>query len=296
MFKKLIERIDAVSDYVNPIVVRNMRRALGRGQMNWVLMIYACLLVVGCVLVYFLCDLDSLELHIYTSDFASYIFWAFIWHSILCSVGLVCFAPFSQNIDDEMFLITPITPRQYLHASMIETFIWTFLGISLFVPVVFIIFWQSPNFLVWATIMLFDGVLMGQIVTLVVLPFFVRVKNIRQMFYTSICFCIFGWAFTFFIMPLEFNLVNLVLTNTTSKLLLVIDGLVLWQIIFFCIFVPIGSLLTMIPAYRLSLYALRTRKKSIVRMFLLNVFCIILTNVVVTLICSGVTFVVFRFL
>jgi hypothetical protein len=298
MLKKLIERIDMVSDYVNPIVVRDMRRMVRCEQMHWSLMIYSCLLVVGCVLVYFLYDLDSLELYIYQFDRVHYFLWVFIWQYMHYCVIVVCFSHVSQNLDDEMFHITPITPRQYLHAYMFEMFIWTFLGISLFTPVVLIIFWQSPNFIMWTAIMLCDSVLAGQMITLVILPFIVRVKNSMQLFIVIICFVSVGWAFAIFIMPLEWELHSFILASTISKspTAVLTDPLFFWSIIFFCIFVPIGSLLTIIPAYKLSLYALKTRKKSIVKMFLLNVFFIILASVVVTLICSGITFVVFSFL
>jgi hypothetical protein len=292
MLKKLIERIDAISDYVNPIVVRDMRRMFGRGQMNWFLMIYSCLLVVGCVLVYFLCDLDSLELYIYKSDLASYILGVIIWYSAIQN-PVLCFQFFARNFDDEMFLITPITPRQYLHAYMFETFIGILLSMSLFTPVVLIIFWHSPNFIVWAAIMLCNVVLVGQIGILVILSFVARAKSSIQTNSAFICLCLCGSVFFLTISHLYLMFMSYVIMYI-SKLLTIGSPHIFWIVAFY-IWIPIGSLLTIIPAYRLSLYALKTQKKSIVKMFLFNIFYYILLGVIITLICSGITIVVLNF-
>jgi hypothetical protein len=286
MFKKLIERIDAINDYVNPIVVRDMRRAFGRGQMNWLLMIYACFVIVGCLLYYVFGEMDSLELGNSTGfDFCCVAITT--WASIICSTSVVDGEGFMRNLEDEMFLIIPITPRQQLHAYMFETFIFTTFWSSLFAPVVLMAFWLSPNFLTLAVIMTCGNALIGQATILVSLSFSARIKTKMQANLFALFIVIFSLILMYSCIGI-FVFVGTIMSIDSSK----------YSLIFHTIYIslPIGLLLITATAYRLSSYAFKTRNKSIVRMYLLNIFCYTLLSVVITLICLGVAFVVFNFL
>jgi hypothetical protein len=284
MFKKLIERIDSVSDYVNPIVVRDMRKAFWNGQMNWVLMIYACLLVVACLLLY-VSEMDSLALG-NSTGLVFYCVMMTTWMSVICSTGVVQ-GSFLRNLEDEMFIIIPITPRQQLHAYMFETFLLTTFWTSLFAPVVLIIFWLSPYFLALAVIMTCGNALIGQANILVFLSFAARVKMKTQSKLFGVFWVIFSLVVLYSCIGI-FVMVGYVMSIDFSRYSLILHTIY--------ISLSIGLLLIAATAYRLSSYAFKTQHKSIVRIFLFNIFCYILLGVVITLICFGVAFVVFNFL
>ncbi|MDR1052686.1 MAG: hypothetical protein LBL39_00770 [Planctomycetaceae bacterium] len=289
MFKKLIERIDSVNDYVNPIVARDVRIEFSSSWLSVVVMIYSCFLIVVCLLVYFLCDLDLLELEINKSVCViNNMTWFIVF---LCVCSLSSLYVFSRIINlveftDAMFLLTAITPRQYLHAYMLETFIFSSFLTSLFAPAIFVILGQLSNFLAFIAIALCYEVLVAQMYALITLSFLARVKRSAQAGNVSICF-VFGWLISF--LPLLF-------------FALVWTDYFMWQTIgifeFISIYIllPIGLLLTGAMGYKLSLYAFKTRGKSLVRMFFLNIFCYTLLSVVMALIYFCIVFVVFNFL
>jgi hypothetical protein len=295
MFKKLIERIASVNDYVNPIVVRDMRKLFGRQQASAGVLGYVCYLILNCFHAYFIRGLDSWELEINTSIMTGNAFgWAVtmnMFFSVLLSLGIVC-QYVLQNLDDEMFLITTITPRQYLHAYMIETFILTLFCTSLFTPTLLIIYGQLSNFISLAIVMLCGNVLVAQTAVLVTLSFIAHRKRPMQVFFIFLCLV---WFFSYStIMMPWFVLFFLMWTDYLG-----------WQVIntgqtfgFVSIYIllPIGLLLVGVMAYKLSLYAFTIRKESIVKMAIHNILYYTLMSVVMALVYFCIAFVVFTFL
>jgi hypothetical protein len=293
MFKKLIERIDAVNEYINPIVVRDMRATFGQQPLSLWMIVYACLLIWGCLLVYFGYDLDSLELDLSqlktdnSADSMGSMFWVvLLTGSFPFLVSFVMlFKNVTRTLDDETFLITTLTPRQYLHAYMFETFIYTFFCTSLFAPVVLIIFGRVLNFLFLVAAMYCGNVLITQTIILVFLSFTARLKVqnysiVGFLWFFGLVFSIiiFFWCFyaffSLFAMALrdhfEYFLSLIIFISALSSLLLV--GLL---------------------AYKLSSRAIETRKKSILRMFFFNIFCYVLLGITVSVICFCTVFWVF---
>jgi hypothetical protein len=294
MFKKLIERIDSVNDYVNPIVVRDMRRAFGHKQLDVVMIAYICSIIAGCLVFYFFSDLGLLELELAKSESAilSY-FWlgGCVWISVIMGAIMVC-QYVVRSLDDEMLLITAITPHQYLHACMFEMFLFTTFCTSLFVPVVLIIFWQSSNALIMVAIVLGGNILVAQVAVLVPLSFIARLKQSKQIIYMGLgLYCgsfiflpmVSPWIFLIFLWTEYFEWSAIDMSNT-------------FGFISIFILLPIALLLTGMTAYRLSLYAFKTRQKSIYKMVLLNIFCYTLLSVSLALIYFCIAYAVFTFL
>ncbi|MDR1053196.1 MAG: hypothetical protein LBL39_03385 [Planctomycetaceae bacterium] len=293
MFKKLIERIDAVNEYINPIVVRDMRATLGHLQCSSLIIAYACFLIMICLIGYFLCDLDSFEQdlsRLKTDDSADSIGSMFM--VVLPSVMLpflvsfvMLFINVTRNLYDETFLITALTPRQYLHAYMFETFIYTFFCTSLLAPVVLIIFGRALNFLFLAAVMYCGNVLITQTIILVILSFTARLKAQTHIVVALFCMLgvIFSISITFWCFCAFFPLFAIALRDHLKYFIL--------PIIFISALISlllVGSL-----AYKLSSRAIETRKKSILRMFFFNIFCYVLLGIAVSVICFCTVFWVF---
>ncbi|MDR1052687.1 MAG: hypothetical protein LBL39_00775 [Planctomycetaceae bacterium] len=299
MFKKLIERIDSVNDYINPIIVRDMRSEFGKWQFSIAVMILMCLLVVACLLIYFFSDLDSLASDI-DKSVANFVFWKTTANDITGLIVFFCvfsacvsifgaFAYFVKNLTDEMFLMTAITPRQYLHAYMIETFIFTSLCMSLIAPMILIISGHVSNCIALVAIMVCDSVLFSQVGILIALSFVARTKRPNQ---TGNLVC--GVYLGLFIFLLPWFLLAFVWIN--SFMWHAIDMNNIFGIVSIYVLLPIGLLLTGVMGYKLSLYGFKTRGKSLIRMFFLNIFCYTLLNAVMALIYFCIAFVVFTFL
>jgi hypothetical protein len=313
MFKKLIERIDSVNDYVNPIVVRDMRRAFCNNKITWGMIIYAYFVIVDCLLIYFLYDLDSFELKINKSAtsfaFGAYLFTCAL--SIIFGGGMV-FQCVARGLDDEMFHITAITPHQYLHAYMFEMFIFTSYVMSLLMPLVFIFFGRTLKLLIMAAIAFCGNILVAQIVILVYLSFIARLKHSNQIIIVVLFVFEFFYPIMFlFIVMVPYYIVRLPvwLSIDTSHTLsppasrcnialvwLSIDTSHTLRIALTYTTVITSLLLTGATAYRLSLYAFKTRRKSLIKMILLNIFCYTLLSVVMALIYFCIAFVVFNFM
>ncbi|MDR1052685.1 MAG: hypothetical protein LBL39_00765, partial [Planctomycetaceae bacterium] len=289
MFKRFIDRIvEAVSERANPIVVRDMRRTFKYWPAGIVIIYNIFLLVFYC----------SSTLHLSLSDInrsvvTSYGFWRvdILWLiasfgiiiSVLQSVFIVCFRIF-QNTEDEMFLITAITPRQYLQAYMFETFICTFFYISLLVPLVLIIFSQTSDFLVLVSIMvimLFSSILLSQIAVLITLSFIAHIRCPTSRIYIMGVLYLVWILFSFTVIPCflwtfwwidYFGWQVIYETNCT------------FGFVSIYILLPISLLLVGVMAYRLSLYALKTREESIVKVILYNFLYYTFLNIVMTLI------------
>jgi hypothetical protein len=301
MFKRFIDRIvEAVSERVNPIVVRNVRRMFGHQAISSVIMSYVFLLIFY----------SSLKLNLLVSDinrsvvtnyaiWRADIFWQIALFGIIFGVlfsVMNTFIHVLQSLNDEMFILTAITPRQYLHAYMFETFIGTCFCMSFFIPVLLIIFSQTSDFLVLVeiiAIMLFCSILISQTAILVVLSFIARLKRPMHAIYHIIVFYISFILFSPIMLP--WVLLAFVWTDYFG-----------WQVIYatngtfgfvsIYILLPIGLLLVGVMAYKLSLYALQTRGESIVKMAIHNILYYTLFNTVMALIYFCIAFVVFTFL
>ncbi|MDR1290568.1 MAG: hypothetical protein LBK06_05145 [Planctomycetaceae bacterium] len=292
MFNKLIDRIDSVNDYVNPVVVRDMRRAFGCRKVGVAMIVYACLLVVTCLCVYFLCDLDSLEFTIGKNEFEfatiGYMFVVSI--SMVAGISMVCKCV-EQNLEDEMFLITTITPRQYLHAYMFETLIFMSFYIFLFMPVILTIGWRLSYSLIWAAIILCGTVFITQIIILIILSFIALAKRLGQASVIGFGLCI-GY-FLFFPILLPWFFVCIVLPNYVTWLPLNTSHNL--GIVSISILVAVSLLLLGSTAYKLSLNTFKSRKKSIIKMILFNIFCYTLLSTFIAVIYLCTAFVVFSF-
>jgi hypothetical protein len=311
MFKKLIERIDAINDYVNPIVVRDIRKGFGNRQMSVFMIFYACILIAICLCVYFLCDLNSLESNLNKAAI-SFDFWKALNNDIVFLFVFLCifaamsdfvvFGNFCQHFLDEMFLITTITPRQYLHAYIIETFILTSFYMSLSAPVILMILGQRSNFLALAVIMLCGSVLIAQTSVLIALSFFARLKNLNKNVNTNMGICsllggIIGLIMVGIILLLPlFPWIFLALVWTSYFHWQAINANNILGFVSIYILLPIGLLFICAIGYKLSLYGFKTRGKLIERMFFFNIFCYTLLSVVLALIYFCIAFVVFNFL
>jgi hypothetical protein len=301
MLKRFIDRIvEAVSERANPIVVRNVRRMFGHQPISSVIMSYVFLLIFYC----------SLKLNLLVSDInrsvvTNYALWRadILWNIAL--VGIIMSVLFSvmntfihvlQSLNDEMFLITAITPRQYLHAYMFETLIGTCFCMSFFVPVVFIIFSQTSDFLVLVeiiAIMLFGSILISQTAILVMLSFIARLKRPMHAIYHIVILYISMLLFSPITLP--WVLLAVVWTDYFG-----------WQVIYatnctfgfvsIYILLPIGILLIGVTAYKLSLHAFKTQGKSIIKMAIHNILYYTLMSVVMALVYFCIAFVVFTFL
>jgi hypothetical protein len=281
MFTKLIERIDAIGDYVNPIVVRDIRALFRNGQMSLSIMFYACFVIVVCLFTYFFINLDSLQSDdsIGIDGFGGFDFSCVVLITLVGVAWIIIMIHESvlRNSDDEMFILTPMTPRQQLHAYMFETFVLTSFYTSLFAPVILMIFWHSPNFPILVVIMTCGNTLIGQTVILVFLSFYVtgvKMKSeIRSFFVYVAMFSIvvlyagFGMAFA----------AGQVLFIDSPRLFLIIPTIYISFLI--------GSLLIIATAYSLSEYAFKTRNKSMVARFGFNIFCYISLSAVIYFIC-----------
>ncbi|MDR1053198.1 MAG: hypothetical protein LBL39_03395 [Planctomycetaceae bacterium] len=266
MFKKLIERIDAVNEYINPIVVRDMRATIRYLQCSSLIIAYVCLLIMVYLFGYFL------------SMFV-------VAFSFLMSFVLL-FKNITRNLDDEMFLLTTLTPRQYLHAYMFETFICTFFCTSLFVPVVLIILGRSWDFLLLVATMYCGNVLITPTIILVILSFTIQLKaqhysivGLLWGFGVVFSIIIFFWCF-FSFLPLFTNVL--------------LDHLEYYIHPAICISALVSLFLIGSLAYKLSSHAIESRNESIVTMFSLNIFCYVLLGITVHLICFSTMFWVFR--
>jgi hypothetical protein len=300
MFKKLIERIDAINDYVNPIVVRDMRSEFGGKQpvnVTKTIMAYSCFLILGCLLIYFLYDLDSLALSFnkFMVRFALQKLVGFVLLlSVLCIAAsiLAGWSYFIRHLTDEMFLITAITPHQYLHAYMLETFILTSLCVSLVAPVILIVFGQVLNCLALVTIVSCGSVLcilFAQAGILIIISFSVRTKrpdqtgNIGCSVYVGVLIFLLPWFLLAFV-------ANYLGWHA------IYDANNIFGFVSIYVLLPIGFLLTGAMGYKLSFYGFKTQRKSLLRMFFLNIFCYTLLSVVMALIYFCIAFVVFNFL
>ncbi|MDR1290211.1 MAG: hypothetical protein LBK06_03325 [Planctomycetaceae bacterium] len=267
MFKKLISRIDAVNEYVNPIVVRDMRATIRYLQCRSLIIAYACLLIMVFLIGYFL------------AVFA-------ITFSFLMSF-VILFKNITRNLDDEMFLLTALTPRQYLHAYMFETFICTFFCTSLFVPVALIICGRSWDFLFLVATMYCGNVLITPTIILVILSFTIQLKaqhysivGLLWGFGMVFSIIIFFWCF-FSFLPLFTNALR--------------DHLEYYIHPAICISALVSLLLIGSLAYKLSSHAIESRNESIAMIFFLNIFCYVLLGITVSLICFCTVFWVSRF-
>ncbi|MDR1053625.1 MAG: hypothetical protein LBL39_05570 [Planctomycetaceae bacterium] len=182
-----------------------------------------------------------------------------------------------RNSEDEMFILTPMTPRQQLHAYMFETFVLTSFYTSLFAPVILMIFWHSPNFPILVVIMTCGNTLIGQTVILVFLSFIPGVKIKSQIRLFS------GYGVMFFIIAMLYASFGMafaagqVLFIDSPRLFLIVPTIYISFLI--------GSLLIIATAYSLSEYAFKTRNKSIVARFGFNIFCYISLSAVIYFIC-----------
>jgi hypothetical protein len=295
MFKKLIERIDSINDYVNPVVVRDMRSAFGNWKTGAWIVGYSVLLVLPCLLIYFLRGMDSFESAVNEPEsvMMGYILGVLgIGFSVFISIIVVCQYAL-RGLNDEMFLITAMTPRQQLHACMIEMFLFLSFCLSLFVPVILMIWGQSLNFLILTVVVLCVSVLVSQLIILIVLSFIIRLTRPVQAIFLALglYFC----GFPFFPIMLPWFFLDFVWTEYCN-----------WQTIgtsdtfgFVSIYIliPIGLLITGIMAYKLSLHAFAKRGKlSVIKMILLNILYYTLLSAVLALIYFCIAFVVFTFL
>ncbi|MDR1479589.1 MAG: hypothetical protein LBJ00_11680 [Planctomycetaceae bacterium] len=294
MLKKFIERIDAIGENINPIVVRDMRRSV-KGSVSAGMIIYSCLLVVTCLLVYPSADMDSPP----TGNIGSLNDWYLPTLIMLnmaitaLSVITVCIRV-SQNLGDEMFLVTAITPRQYVHAYMFEMFITTSLWQSLAVPLVYLLGMDcglSVEFFAMTAAMICGSFLHGQLLILIILSFIARLKRPEQVLYMFLFlyFC----NVIFFPAMVPWMVLIVVWTHLGWQ---AIDLSYTFGIISICVLLPIGLLWLGVVAYKLSLYAFKTHNKSIVKMVLFNIVCYTAFSTFTALCYYVIAYSVFNFL
>ncbi|MDR1484507.1 MAG: hypothetical protein LBT09_06750 [Planctomycetaceae bacterium] len=301
MYKNFIEWIDSIGDWMNPVVVRDVRRRHRSGSDFRGIITYSCVMVVGCLLIYFLANLETLQAEIQriASHKDIFIICNFIifFTTNLCtsaSLILVCSIVICERTDDEMFQITPITPRQYLHAYVLESLFFSIFSSALLIPLAVIIFANTLNFLIVIATFL-SAVMFGQIIFLVVLSFIARIKNADQIFYMLIFFCIGGGSFLAMPVVLPWIIVvGVLLEGYFSKTTFDINYGFGFVSIF--ILLPIALLLLGVIAYYLSLYSLKTRRKSIITGLLFNMFCYSLFSFFAACIYWAIAWIAFTFI
>ncbi|MDR2643613.1 MAG: hypothetical protein LBC74_12555 [Planctomycetaceae bacterium] len=278
MLKKFIKWIDAFGDSINPIVVRDVRRCSSNKSHDILIIVYSCLLVVFCFMIYFLCDWETIianfaEINKQTIrncgfiNFSSIILFDAICFGMFPSLICVCHLIFLDKMDD-IFQTIPLTPRQYLHAYMFEFFILSLFFSSFLASLVLIFFAESLNFLV-SIVILILGILLGQIIFLTILSFVACMNHTNQLLYMLIFFVIGGnvvflpivvpWLVLIFLWEF-FNWSQLDINHG-------------FGFVSFFILLPISLLLLGATAYQLSFLTLKTRRQSLVSVILFNIFC-----------------------
>ncbi|MDR2171595.1 MAG: hypothetical protein LBP59_15745 [Planctomycetaceae bacterium] len=203
MLKKLIERIDAIGDYINPVVVREMRRYATAAEV--IINVYfgaAVFLSIICILASVLPD-KGLQ----RDEFPVTAF--------LCGAGiLLCFSgliglfssvfsldihnlnPKSDNFD-ELFFAVPLSPLQRLNSYLGLMTLWLVFFISLSIPpfvIVYIVHGKIEIFFI-PVISFFISIVAGLIAisadSQIRIAGSVQVKTFEKICYGFICLLMF---------------------------------------------------------------------------------------------------------
>jgi hypothetical protein len=298
MLKKFIAWIDSFGDCINPIVVREMRRYAKRYNMEAFLFVYAFWISSVAVWGQYSTS-DSVVIDVGFVLLPTCV--------VLCIIGilfglLTIASVFEEPFKDEMFFMNSLSPRQFLHAYVCLSTLWSSLIFSLALfP--FVIFSILDGFLSFLTIwkycfpLLLLTVLSSQLISLIYISIQSQLTSYglthKSTLFESAVTCLLVLAFIPFVLLIPLALAIFLWIGVFN--LAAIDIQHGFEFISFYFLLPIGILIEGIAAYRLSLNGFKTNYRPNLSKVFYNIFCLSNLNIFMAILYVGIAVIYFYF-